>query len=209
MTRDVGAAAAPPPPRIPRSLWHGLRPYAWIAAFCLAGVVVTFGSTVLAWQVAYESGGRYLRWAGWALPLGLCAFAVVGRLRGDRRWRVGALALACGATFMVLDGTPIGWSLRPVLSTCTFDGGAWRADVRGEKGGYRMWMARDLIARGVLVGQSAQHADMLFGPDDDDRDVWPQFDRAWRLGSGFIDDEWLVLRLGSDGRVATASVVND
>ena len=95
----------------------------------------------------------------------------------------------------------------------SFDPTAWRQKDRGDA----MWPARltmvdDLLARHQLRGLSRDSVERLLGPRDD-TPCWRDWDLVYWLGPerGLIriDSEWLVLRLGANGRVSEYRIVRD
>ncbi len=113
---------------------------------------------------------------------------------------VGVLAVAAALAFWLRGATG-----RP------FDPKAWRADERvGD--GVRQEMADRIVARQTLRGKSrAEVVDMLGEPPPHGNVTG--WDMAYWLGleRGFIrlDSEWLIIRLGQDGRVQECRIYRD
>ena len=92
-----------------------------------------------------------------------------------------------------------------------FHRGAWDADFK-VRHGVRQKMADRLIARHTLQSKTrVEVVDLLGEPDSSG--YFREWDLVYWLGDerGFIsiDSEWLVLRLGFDGRVAEYRLVTD
>ena len=90
---------------------------------------------------------------------------------------------------------------------------AWqRNERRVLTGAPRIDMVNDLLSEHALVGRTHSEAVALLG-EPEDTDYFADFDMVYWLGPerGFIsiDSEWLVLRLGEDGRVTERRVVSD
>jgi hypothetical protein len=92
-----------------------------------------------------------------------------------------------------------------------FDPVAWGA---GEKQPEREWeeMADDLVASRALLGKTRSEVVALLG-EPPPTGYFRSFDLVYRLGMErrfiSIDSEWLVLRLGPDGRVIECKIVTD
>lgn len=76
----------------------------------------------------------------------------------------------------------------------------------------RLAMVDDLLARHPLRGLSRYSVERLLGPRDS-TDYFREWDFVYWLGPerGLvrIDSEWLVLKLGLDGRVSDYKIVRD
>lgn len=121
-----------------------------------------------------------------------------------RRMRWAVLALAA----MVIAGVAVWRSWYP---GCAFDPTAWR-DKTLIPQGVRLGMADRLLARGTLRGKTrAQVVEMLGKPPE--TEYFREYDLVYWLGPerGFfgIDSEWLVMRIGSEGRVMECRLVTD
>lgn len=95
----------------------------------------------------------------------------------------------------------------------SFDARVWRdpalaGDVRDVRG----CMVDDLLDDDVLVGRTRAEVVARLG-EPPATSYFRDWDLVYRVGMerGFIsiDSEWLVLRLGADGRVARATLVTD
>lgn len=123
----------------------------------------------------------------------------------EKRWRLAALLVAIASAVIVI----IAW--RAWFPGRSFDRAAWQADATAESG-VRQAMADRLLAHRTLVSKTrAEVVDLLGEPSSSE--YFREWDLVYRLGMerGFIgiDSEWLVLRLGTDGRVAKARLVID
>src|SRR4051812_3085551 len=123
-------------------------------------------------------------------------------MKQSKRWLViGAIVIFVGA--------PAAWKVRNPGRT--FDPVAWRDDA--EKGnGARLDMADRLIARGTLFGKTRAEVVAMLG-EPPKTGYFSDWDLVYWLGPerGFIriDSEWLVLKLGPDGRVTEYRLVRD
>ncbi len=92
-----------------------------------------------------------------------------------------------------------------------FDAAAWNDKAQVESG-VRLSMADRLLADGVLVGRTRAEVVAMLG-EPPPTGYFAEWDLVYWLGPerGFIsiDSEWLVARLGSDGRVTHAQLVRD
>ncbi len=92
-----------------------------------------------------------------------------------------------------------------------FDGELWRDPTKIEQG-VRLNMADGLIARETLAGLSRAHVVEMLG-EPPTPEYFRNWDMVYRLGNerGLfgIDSEWLVIRLGADGRVVEYRIVRD
>lgn len=119
-----------------------------------------------------------------------------------------------------------GWSILAVVTTAfvsvpvvcwvwfpgrSLDPAAWQDEVLVRQG-VRLEMADRLVARGTLVGKSRAEVVELLG-EPSPTTYFADWDLVYWLGPerGFIsiDSEWLVLRLGEDGRVSYNRIVRD
>ncbi|MBY0459975.1 MAG: hypothetical protein K2V38_21875 [Gemmataceae bacterium] len=92
-----------------------------------------------------------------------------------------------------------------------FDPALWQDEAQVRQG-LRLEMADRLVARGTLVGKTQDEVVELLGEPpptayfaDWDLVYWLGPERAYFS----IDSEWLVLRLGADGRVVDNRIVRD
>jgi hypothetical protein len=122
-----------------------------------------------------------------------------------KRWRLATLlvVVASAATVLIV--------CRAWFAGQSFDRAAWQEDATAESGA-RKAMADRLLARRTLFGKTrAEVVDLLGEPPP--TEYFREWDLVYRLGMerGFItiDSEWLVLRMGTDGRVAEARLVTD
>ena len=98
-------------------------------------------------------------------------------------------------------------TVRTTFPGRVFDAAAWQADPddRGP-------MADRLLARGTLDGLTRKQVVELLG-EPPDTDYFRDWDLVYCLGMErglfSIDSEWLLLRLGPDGRVAEARINTD
>jgi hypothetical protein len=92
-----------------------------------------------------------------------------------------------------------------------FDPVAWQDEARVQEG-VRLGMADRLVARGTLLGKTRAEVLELLG-EPSARGYLAASDLRYWLGPerGFfsIDSEWLVVRLGADGRVNDNFIVPD
>jgi len=96
----------------------------------------------------------------------------------------------------------------------SFDSQAWKAgdSAPHSPSAPRLKMADDLVASGALRGLRRDAVINLLGPPTK-TDKWKNWDLVYWLGAErsyvSIDSEWLVLRLGADGRVRDVRIVKD
>ena len=92
-----------------------------------------------------------------------------------------------------------------------FDPNAWRDENKVQQG-VRLGMADRLTARGTLVGKTRAEVVELLG-EPPETGYFADWDLVYWLGPerGYfsIDSEWLVVRLGADGRVVDNRIVRD
>ena len=92
-----------------------------------------------------------------------------------------------------------------------FDAAAWR-DTRPEAEARRLTMADGLVARQEFVGKTRHEVVQMLG-EPPPPEYFRDWDMVYRLGMerGFIsiDSEWLVIRLGTNGRVTESRIVHD
>ena len=92
-----------------------------------------------------------------------------------------------------------------------FDPVAWHDPIR-VKQGVRLGTADRLVGSGTSRGETRQDVIKLLG-DPSDEGYFREWDLVYWLGPerGFIsiDSEWLVVRLGRDGRVIECRIVRD
>ena len=95
-----------------------------------------------------------------------------------------------------------------------FDSAGWLAnspDPEAWSRPIRQRMVSDLLARRQLDGLPRKDVEAMLGPQDG-AGRWPEWHLKYRLGpapGSWLDWQWLVIRLGSDGRVAEYRVVVD
>lgn len=92
-----------------------------------------------------------------------------------------------------------------------FDSVMWQNQAQVYQG-VRLEMADRLIARGTLVGRTRAEVVALLG-EPPPTGYFAEWDLVYWLGPErgliSIDSEWLVLRLGADGRVVENRLVRD
>ncbi|HEX8394605.1 MAG TPA: hypothetical protein VF665_19820 [Longimicrobium sp.] len=150
---------------------------------------------------------------GWLPWLGLAAFIVI-RLAG-RKWSRplayfgGIATVYAGVLVYVLGGIAFEsyWNARE------FEPAAWRANDKSDPSRpVRLRMADDLVASGRLSGLHRTEVERLLGPPGD-KAMWKDWDMVYYLGPErgllSLDSEWLVIRLGTDGRVLRHEIVRD
>jgi hypothetical protein len=102
-----------------------------------------------------------------------------------------------------------GWRLRNAEQA--FDPIEWQDPLKVKQGA-RLGMADHLLAQGTLRGKARSEVVKLLG-EPSDEGYFRDWDLVYWLGPerGFmsIDSEWLVVRLGRDGRVAEYRIVRD
>lgn len=153
------------------------------------------------------SGPGWLPWAGLAVLTGI-------RIARGPIVRPLAYAVGGASVYALLLGPLF---LGPVISEYRhrrdFEPVAWRRN----DGAHTSWPARltmidDLTARHALRGLSRDSVEQLLGPRDS-TDYFREWDLVYWLGPerGFLrlDSEWLVLDLGSNGRVTAYDIVRD
>ena len=88
-----------------------------------------------------------------------------------------------------------------------FDREAWiAADVDASH--TRKQMVEDLLHDHPLKGMTRTEVLALLGPAEQ-TDKWEGYDLIYVLGPQGIDFDWLIIKLGSDGRVREYAVVSD
>jgi hypothetical protein len=91
-----------------------------------------------------------------------------------------------------------------------FDPSLWGNS--GTSASVRLRMADDLVENKKLIGLTRQEVVARLG-EPPKTEYFKEFDMVYYLGPerGFIsiDSEWLVLKLGPDGRVIRATIAND
>ena len=121
----------------------------------------------------------------------------------------------------------MGKKLRVVFALAAvalFAGGSWFVFRRGRHFDSSLWgnsqtpasvrlrMADDLVENKKLIGLTRQEVVARLG-EPPKTEYFKEFDLVYYLGPerGFIsiDSEWLVLKLGPDGRVVRATIVRD
>lgn len=133
-----------------------------------------------------------------------CSEAECGRMAGLRkRWIVvamGVLAIVAGS---------VAWQMW--FPGQAFDPAVWQDESEVQKG-VRLGMADWLIARRALLGRTRAEVVEILG-EPPSTGYFTDWDVVYWLGRerGLIriDSEWLVLRLGEDGRVADNRIVRD
>ncbi len=122
--------------------------------------------------------------------------------RWQRAWALGAAVIIAAVTVAVWHMWFPGHAFNPA---------GWQADAEVGSG-VRQQMADRLLARGTLIGLTREEAVGLLG-EPPATGYFSDWDLVYWLGPerGFIgiDSEWLVLRLGADGRVVEARLVTD
>jgi hypothetical protein len=120
-----------------------------------------------------------------------------------KRWAILALAAVAIAAVAV-------WQLW--YPGRAFDPAAWQ-DKALIPQGIRLGMADRLLARGTLLGKTRAEVVAMLGKPPD-TEYFREWNLVYWLGperGGFfsIDSEWLVVRIGGDGRVAECRLVRD
>jgi hypothetical protein len=122
------------------------------------------------------------------------------------RMRLRSLMIAVAVVVVVLGAIALSTPRRR-----PFDPVAWRAGDRQPER-EREEMADDLVASRALLGKTRSEVVRLLG-EPPPTEYFRSFDLVYRLGMerGFmsIDSEWLVLKLGPDGRVVECRIVTD
>ncbi|HEY4309515.1 MAG TPA: hypothetical protein VGN12_08695 [Pirellulales bacterium] len=125
-----------------------------------------------------------------------------------RRWyqfSLGTMLLIAGVCLAAL-----AWHVYQERSEA-FNSESWRDPIMVERG-VRLKMADGLIARGTLHGMSRSAVVEMLG-EPPPPEYFRDWDIVYRLGMErrymSIDSEWLVIRLGSDGRVIDYRIVRD
>lgn len=122
--------------------------------------------------------------------------------------------LLAGSALVTAASVCVGFCLLPTgaaLPGDAFDKAGWLAD--GDQGkGPRLLMADRLLASNALLKKTrVEVIDLLGAPPP--TEYFSNWDMVYWLGPerGWIriDSEWLVLRLGADGRVTEARIVRD
>ena len=194
-----------PSPRPPPA---GLRSVSSATSAVLAfgaGALVSFASLV-----ALGSLGLFKAW------LVLSVLVLVGCLVAllARRARLRPVALAGGwltvpAFLFVLFGWMAG-TLFDGLPSNPFDRALWiAADAADHTDRTRLGMVKDLRSSGRLDRLTPGEALILLGPPDGQHWGGDGRVRVWRIGPALIDDLWLALRFGPDGRVESHRIVED
>jgi len=171
------------------------------------GLGVVF-DTRPAWLRALMVALEWLPWAGLAL---LVIVHVAGR-RNVRPIAYGAGAISVWVALVVYvfaqPAVAEMWYERP------FDIAGWRENERAVP----MWPARlrmvdDLLSKHELVGLTTDSVERVLGPRERTTALFDDWDYVYRLGPerGLvrIDSEWLVLRVGADGRISERRIVRD
>jgi hypothetical protein len=95
----------------------------------------------------------------------------------------------------------------PALDQRPFDRAAWMsADVDASH--TRKQMVRDLLQDHPLKGMRRAEVLALLGPAER-TDKWADYDLIYVLGPQGIDFDWLIIKLGPDGKVRDYAVVSD
>jgi hypothetical protein len=96
-----------------------------------------------------------------------------------------------------------------------FDATLWQAPPKEDDPEWpvRLCMVDDLVSSKSLDRLTRREVEALLGRDDE-TDKWKDWDLVYwlgpeRRGMFRIDSEWLVIRFGSEGRVAVYRVVGD
>ena len=167
--------------------------------------------------VIYDTRPTWLRalmgalaWLPW-LALGALVF-----IRATRGPIVRPLAYAAGAVSvyaLLLSQVLLGPVVSARMHRRAFDPEGWmRNDRTDAMWPTRLAMVDNLLATQQLVGLTRDSVVRLLGPRDS-TEYFREWDFVYWLGPerGLIrmDSEWLVLRLGDDGRVSHAQIVRD
>jgi hypothetical protein len=189
------------------------------AALCSWFLVhwLEIATSVFGMKVVYDTRPAWLRavmataqWLPWV------ALAVLVLIRINRGRVVRPLAFAAGAAsvyVLAIGSLFLGLWIENYQHQREFEPVAWRRNERGDL----MWPTRlamvdDLLARHPMRGLSRDSVEQLLGPRDS-TDYFREWDLVYWLGPerGLvrIDSEWLVLNLGSDGRVSNYQIVRD
>lgn len=129
----------------------------------------------------------------------------------SRNFKILAGTVLAGA---IAAGGVMGYSHFTTRPTA-FDRQVWLDGARGvhSQDAPRLRMADGLVRDGRLVGMTRTQVDALLGPQTQTEYFRPEHAYVYWLGAerGWIgiDSEWLVLKLGPDGKVAQARLVRD
>lgn len=138
-----------------------------------------------------------------------------GPLRRRQRWTWACLVVLVLGIGGLLIARQLIRSLVPTVdfTAMAFDAQTWR-DSKPDFSltSVRLRMVDDLLSRSPLVGMTLDEIEALLGPRDD-TPYFADADLVYFLGQERhpfgIDSEWLVVRLGPDGRAVTASLATD
>ncbi len=123
--------------------------------------------------------------------------------RRQKRWLI--IALAVLAVIAVIAVRCVWFPGR------AFDPNVWKDEAQVRQG-VRLEMADRLIARGTLLGKTRDEVMQQLG-EPPPTGYFADWDMVYWIGPerGYfsIDSEWLVLRLGEDGRVVENRIVRD
>lgn len=148
------------------------------------------------------------------LPLGMLAALTAVRLSRGPSVRPLAFAAGAASVYVLLVGSLLlGPGIADYWHRRTFEPAGWRRNERRDVlWPTRLTMVDDLLTRHSLRGMSRDSVERLLGPRDS-TDYFRDWDLVYWLGPerGLIriDSEWLVLKLGPDGRVSDYRIVRD
>lgn len=179
----------------------------WFEIFVTRLGVATTYDTRPVWLRAVMAGVQATPWLVLAVLIAL-------RLRGRRSVRPLAFAAGLAAHYAAMFGFVIfGPTVEDHWHRREFESAAWRRNAGANtEWPARLTMVDDLLARHPLQGLSRDSVERLLGPRDS-TEYWHEWDLVYLLGPerGLIsmDSEWLVARLGPDGRVVEYRIVRD
>jgi hypothetical protein len=151
-----------------------------------------------------------LEWLPW---VGLAAVEAA-RFRHGRFFRPVAYFAGMAALYVSVTASVfLGPAAAQVTHARHFDTAAWRSNPGSDTGWpARLRMVDDLLQHHDLHGLARPQVERLLGPADD-TDYFRDWDMVYWLGPerGLvrIDSEWLVVRLGRDGRVTEYRTITD
>ena len=88
-----------------------------------------------------------------------------------------------------------------------FDREAW-ISANVDASHTRKQMVKDLLQRHSLKGMTRAEVIALLGPAER-TDKWAGYDLVYVLGPHGIDFDWLIIKLGPDGKVRDHAIVSD
>ena len=127
-------------------------------------------------------------------------------MRSKLAWLTLGLALTLGLL--------AAWRLATYGASLPFDARAWKAAEANwnDASHQRARMADKMLSSGRLIGMRRDDVTALLG-EPDHSGYFSSWDLVYNLGAerGYmsIDSEWLVIRLGTDGRVRDAQLARD